>query len=250
VVTRSSPLRLDDDDLALMTAPTRRTAALPDLLAPGDPRPDFRARPEDFVVEELADPTRSGPSRADAPWLRLSLSKRGMTTPEAIGVVAGACHIERREFGYAGMKDKWAETRQWISAPRSAAAALARFRHPKIELGAPEPWSRPLRRGELLGNRFVLTLRGLVPDALARARAKLERLDGRLDNHYGPQRFGHERATLLAGLDALAAIGQSGSRRPTDRGKRDQRGKRGKRDAKLELALNAAQAGLFHLYAE
>lgn len=235
-----------DARLVAMVQPPRRCADIPDLALPGAPPPDFETYPEDFRVEELADPQRDAVGDERSAFVRFDLFKRGMTTSEAIGIVAGACHRPRRDFAFAGMKDKWAETRQWVTAPREIQSALERFRHPRIELSDMQPWARNLSRAELLGNRFTVTLRNCRSDAPALLEQKLARLGGRLDNYYGPQRFGHGLETLTLGLRHLRE--GPGSRRHTGKGRGKGRPK-DRRDAKLEFALHAAQAGLFNLYA-
>lgn len=202
-------IALADADFALLMRPPRRTEALPGIGG------RLRARPEDFVVREL--PAYDADGREG--HLLLTLKKRLLTTDEAIAAVAEACGIDRREIGVAGLKDRDAVTEQRISVPAEAAAALARFRHPQIELGEPAPHSHKLRRGHLHGNAFEVTIRDLaVPLAVAEARAsaKLDALAalGGLDNLYGIQRFGHDGRNILQGLERLAGRAR-GRRRPT-----------------------------------
>jgi tRNA pseudouridine13 synthase len=216
-------IALADADFALLMGPPRRTEALPGIGG------RLRARPEDFVVREL--PAYDADGREG--HLLLTLRKRLMTTDEAIAAVAEACGIDRREIGVAGLKDRDAVTEQRISAPAEAADALARFRHPQIELGAPAPHSHKLRRGHLHGNAFEVTIRDLavaLADAEARASAKLDALAavGGLDNLYGIQRFGHDGRNIHRGLERLAG------------------GARGRR--KADFLTSAGQSALFNLY--
>src|SRR5436305_2597425 len=69
--------------------------------------------PEDFVVEELP----AYPPSGDGAHTFLWIEKRALTTDEAIARIAGALGVEAREAGAAGMKDRQAVTRQWISLP-------------------------------------------------------------------------------------------------------------------------------------
>jgi len=53
--------------------------------------------------------------------------KRGLTTSEAVARLARALGVQARDVGYAGMKDRNATTRQWLSLPAvepSLAAAV------------------------------------------------------------------------------------------------------------------------------
>ena len=188
----------------------------------------MRARLDDFVVEEL--PAYESDGRPG--HLLLSLKKRGLTSEDALRELARQLQVPRAEIGLAGLKDFDAVTTQRVSVPDRAAAALASFTHPKIELGEPQPHSHKLRRGHLRGNRFAITLRRLpidLDEAERRANAKLERLarDG-LRNYYGAQRFGKDGRNVEPGLAALAG--------------------KGPRRGKADLVVSAGQSALFNLY--
>ncbi|HVI00046.1 MAG TPA: tRNA pseudouridine(13) synthase TruD, partial [Enhygromyxa sp.] len=140
--------------LAAATAPPRGCDDLPDVGGV------MRARLDDFVVEEL--PAYESDGRPG--HLLLSLKKRGLTSEDALRELARQLQVPRAEIGLAGLKDFDAVTTQRVSVPDRAAAALASFTHPKIELGEPQPHSHKLRRGHLRGNRFAITLRRLPID--------------------------------------------------------------------------------------
>jgi tRNA pseudouridine13 synthase len=213
---------IDDTLLAQILAPPRETEDLADLGGV------IRARPEDFMVEEI--PAYESDGRPG--HLLLELRKRLMTTEEAIRELAHQLKVPRAEIGLAGLKDRDAVTRQRVSVPDRARPALARFAHPAIELGPAEPHSHKLRRGHLRGNRFVLILRELpvgLELAEQQARAKLERLTTRgLRNYYGGQRFGKDGRNVSPGLAALAG--------------------KGPRRGKADLVVSAGQSALFNLY--
>jgi tRNA pseudouridine13 synthase len=189
----------------------------------------IRARIDDFVVEEI--PAYASDGRPG--HLLLSLKKRGLSTEEALNQLARQLRVPRAEIGLAGLKDREAVTTQRVSVPDSAAAALASFSHPKIELlGEPQPHSHKLRRGHLRGNRFSVTIRRIPiepAEALRRARAKLERIAAEgLRNYYGAQRFGKDGRNIEPGLAALAG--------------------KGPRRGKADLVVSAGQSALFNLY--
>ena len=188
----------------------------------------LRCRPEDFAVEELPAYEADGRSGHLLVWLR----KRGRSSEEAVREVAAQLDIPRAEIGLAGLKDRWAVTRQRISVPERAAAALERFEHRDIELEPIGPHSHKLRRGHLAGNRFVLVLRELSTTpaiAVARARDLFERLaSAGLRNFYGVQRFGRDGRNIEGGLAALAG--------------------RGRRRGKGDLLVSAGQSALFNAY--
>ncbi len=148
----------------------------------------IKATPEDFIVDELA----AYPTSGDGAHTFLRIEKRGLTTDEAVSRICAALGVKREDAGVAGQKDRQALTRQWISLPGvdpSQARALA-LDAVKVLDAAKHP--HKLRTGHLSGNRFTITLRGIVhADGLERAGAVVELL-GRvgLPNYFGPQRFG------------------------------------------------------------
>src|SRR5581483_8557237 len=146
----------------------------------------LKSVPDDFVVEGLP----AYPPSGDGTHTFLWIEKRALTTDEAMQRVAAALGADAREGGAAGMKDRQAVTRQWISLPNvdpdrargltlDGVRVLEAARHP-----------HKLRTGHLRGNRFVVTLRGTT-DGVERARAILDALAQRgLANYFGAQRFG------------------------------------------------------------
>ncbi|MCC5883140.1 MAG: tRNA pseudouridine(13) synthase TruD [Halomonas sp.] len=170
----------------------------------GPPRAgDYRAEPEDFVVEEVLGfvPEEHGEH------LWLWVEKRGLTTLEAVRHLARACQVSPRAVGYSGMKDRIAVTRQWLSvhlpgqqAPDDLAEQLAalgvrvleQVRHP-----------RKLKRGVHRANRFSLRITGEAVGAELAARWDWLCLHG-VPNLFGPQRFGPEGRNLTRARALLA----------------------------------------------
>jgi tRNA pseudouridine13 synthase len=190
----------------------------------------FTPSPDRFVVEELPAYAPSGAGTHTFLWLE----KRGLTTFDAIAQVAAAFGVAARDIGYAGMKDKQATTRQWLSVPdldperaltfkmetpEGGVAVLTAVRHP-----------HKLRLGHLRGNRFEVVLTGTASDgdvAALRARFAEAAANG-VANLYGGQRFGADSANAARGLALL-------------RGERQERDKR-----KRKLMLSALQSAVFN----
>ncbi|HLU39949.1 MAG TPA: tRNA pseudouridine(13) synthase TruD [Planctomycetota bacterium] len=160
----------------------------------------YKVEPDDFVVieEELYPPE----GRGDHLWLRVR--KRGLSTLQAVEALARALGRREREFGFAGMKDAFAVTEQWISiehVPEETARALDL---PGIEVVALARHGNKLRPGHLRGNRFEILLRGVDGghlDALRTNLAELQRSG--VPNYFGEQRFGKRGANLSKGLELL-----------------------------------------------
>jgi tRNA pseudouridine13 synthase len=214
---------LSDADRARMLAPPPATAALPGIGG------RLRATPEDFeVIEVPAYPADGGEGGHVLVWLH----KRGMTTDAAVAELARHCGVPRGEIGVAGLKDQDAVTRQQVSLPAAATAALATFSHPSVHVENPRAHSHKLRRGHLRGNRFAIVVRDVAmaaPTAEARVRAKLAQLAARggLDNAFGDQRFGAMGRNLAVGLKVLG---------------------KGRSRASDAFVTSAAQSGLFNLW--
>ena len=109
--------------------------------------------------------------------------------------------------GIAGMKDRHAVTRQWLSLPPpvtpEAAQALALD---GIAILEAVRHNHKLRTGHVRQNRFALRVRGAVPGAAERARAILTRLAEApgAPNWYGEQRFGRDGDNAAKGRELLA----------------------------------------------
>ncbi|NVB80351.1 MAG: tRNA pseudouridine(13) synthase TruD [Kofleriaceae bacterium] len=191
----------------------------------------LRTSVDDFVVDE--EPAYLPIGTGDHVFVRIE--KRGLTTPMTIDRIARALSVRARDIGVAGMKDRHAVTRQWLSLPPpvtpEAAQALA-LEDIRILEVARHP--HKLRTGHVRANRFVLRVRGMtasVDEAVERARAILGALATApgAPNWYGEQRFGREGDNAEKGLAIVR-----GQMRPP-------------RDHKLaRLLVSALQSELFN----
>lgn len=162
----------------------------------------LRTHPEDFVVDELA----AYPAAGTGDHVLVHVEKRDLTTAGAADALARALGVDGRDVGWAGLKDRRAVTRQWLSLPPpvSPEAALAvEIDGLRVLAAARHP--HKLRTGHLRGNRFVLRVRGVGPDALDRARAILAALAAApgAPAWYGEQRFGARGDNVSRGLALL-----------------------------------------------
>jgi tRNA pseudouridine13 synthase len=162
--------------------------------------------PEDFVVDEVPLYPHSG----EGEHCYVRVEKRGFTTPAMLRAITRAAGVDERDVGYAGLKDKHAVTRQWLSLPAKA--------RPPAEWQLPEDirvlehtrHSNKLRTGHLLGNRFRITLDAPDTSALETASAIAETLRARgLYNYFGGQRFGRRGDGLGQAIAWLRAGGKT-----------------------------------------
>lgn len=170
----------------------------------------LKARPEDFVVEELPAYEPSG----EGEHLYLRIEKRGVTTPAASERIARALGVDRREAGWAGLKDRHAITRQWLSFARGDAEKAAALDLEGISVLEVTRHKNKLKTGHVRGNRFELLLRGADPTRIDDAKQVLEALSAKgVPNYFGEQRFGASGDNVAR---ARAWIVEGG-RAPSDR---------------------------------
>lgn len=183
--------------------PPLTTAALPGVGG------RLRTTDDDFEVEEVPAYTPTG--EGDHVWVWLE--KRGLTTPAAAAIVARAAGAPPRDVGWAGMKDRHAVTRQWLSLPPpTRPEAVLGLDRDGVRVLAVTRHRHKLRTGHLHGNRFVLVVRDVGDEEVARARAEaiLAALSTPLGapNWYGEQRFGAGGDNAAAGLAVLRRGGR------------------------------------------
>jgi tRNA pseudouridine13 synthase len=187
----------------------------------------LKAELEDFVVEEIPAYVPSG----QGDFLYVWIEKRDLGGEFFLKQVARRLGLPKEEIGMAGLKDRRAVTRQWISLPKPMEPRLAALEGEGMKILQVSRHTNKLRTGHLHGNRFTIRLRDVSPDARLHLEAILQRLRQQgLMNFYGEQRFGKEGETLDLGLKLL-------------------RGEGGPRDKFLrKLALSAVQSALFNTY--
>lgn len=159
----------------------------------------LRARPEDFVVEEIMGFDPSG----DGAHLWLWVEKCGLNTDQVARALAKLAGVPGREVGFAGLKDRHAITRQWFSVPWAMKRELpSRWAGTGWHVCRVARHPRKLRRGTLSGNRFLITLRECVLDeAMLPTRLAQIATDG-VPNFFTEQRFGTDNLSDAAKLFA------------------------------------------------
>jgi len=157
----------------------------------------IRAELEHFEVEEVPAYLPAG----EGEHLYLLVEKRGLTTRDLVDRLV-ALGVPEVGIGVAGLKDKHAVTRQWLSIPARYEKALQGFEEPgKIRILKAGRHKNKLRTGHLKGNRFRVFVMGAEPE---KAEAILARLRERgLPNYYGPQRFGLYGKNPEKGLELI-----------------------------------------------
>ncbi|KAJ6397715.1 hypothetical protein OIU77_018680 [Salix suchowensis] len=126
-------------------------------------------------------------------FLRFHLYKENKDTQEALGIIGKMLGIQSKSFGFAGTKDKRAVSTQRVTVFKQQASRLAALndRLIGIKVGNFCHVKEGLLLGKLLGNRFTVTLRGVIADSEDTIKAAADSL-GRhgFINYFGLQRFG------------------------------------------------------------
>ncbi len=168
----------------------------------------LRSLPEDFVVEERPTYLPSGSGE----HLYLHIEKRGHTTAHLARELSNQLGVKAKDLGIAGLKDRHAVTRQWISLPAKFEPRLGEFELEGVRMLDISRHTNKLGLGHLRGNRFSVRVRG-APGTAAQAQdtlALLQRLG--VPNYFGPQRFGLSGLNAEEGLRVLR--GESALRDP------------------------------------
>jgi len=152
----------------------------------------LKKTPEDFVVEEIIDlKTNSGD------YTYFWLTKTNWTTVRAIKQIARRCRATFRRFKFAGTKDKFAVTKQAVSAFKIEPAILENIKIKDIKIEVIGKGDQQISLGDLIGNRFEIMVRDVIEIKNAEEIQKYG-----FPNYFGVQRFGGGN-THLVGKEIL-----------------------------------------------
>lgn len=147
----------------------------------------FKQSVRDFVVEEIPLYPFSG----DGEHLILHVRKKNLSTWDLVSLIANHLGIKGREIGYAGLKDKNAMTKQYISLPKKYERALESFAHPDVKFLEKRYHKNKIHMGHLKGNRFFIRLKKVNPTAAQMIDEALKNIVANgMPNFFGFQRFG------------------------------------------------------------
>lgn len=161
----------------------------------------IRERDDDFEVEEVPSYEPSG----SGDHLYLWVEKRGMAPEYFARTVAQRLGVRPADVGTAGLKDRHAVTRQWVSVPAACEARLGQLDGGGVRVLNTGRHTNKLKPGHLRGNRFRILVRGADRSTEAGVAQVLDRVRTLgLPNYYGPQRFGRGGGTVDLGWKCLA----------------------------------------------
>ncbi len=140
--------------------------------------------PEDFIVRENIGVNIGGGRHAI-----YLMKKTSYTTERAIQAIADHLHVDRKQIGYAGIKDKVAITYQHISISDVSKERVKSLKLKDIELEFIGMCGRPMNLGDLASNSFEIVVRDLDSSVVVN-------LNKRVKNSYDKQRFSNNNVAI------------------------------------------------------
>jgi tRNA pseudouridine13 synthase len=149
----------------------------------------FKHSARDFVVDEKPLYEFSG----EGEHLILHIRKKNLSTMELISALAKYLGIKNKEIGYAGLKDKHAMTKQYISLHKKYEDALDGFKHESIKILSKTYHNNKIRIGHLSSNRFYIKLKKVNATDAKKIDEALKKISKQgMPNFFGYQRFGND----------------------------------------------------------
>lgn len=157
----------------------------------------LKAQPEHFVVKEELGYSFTGSGE----HLMVKIRKTGENTMFVANELARYCNVKSKNIGWAGLKDRHAVTEQWLSIHLAKAEQEPDFsefekQYPSIQILELNRHNKKLRPGDLIGNRFEITL-SEVSDVESVEKRVESVISGGVPNYYGAQRFGRDGNNVL-----------------------------------------------------
>ena len=156
----------------------------------------IKSSPKDFIVDEVL----SFPFTQEGEHAYLKIKKTGQNTLWVINQLARHFGIKARDIGYAGLKDRYAVTTQWISlmARHVTDAKLASLAIDGIEILEVQHHRGKLRHGAIKCNNFIIQVNKFNVDKHAVAERLQALIKSGFPNYFDEQRFGSDRQNLVA----------------------------------------------------
>lgn len=185
----------------------------------------------DFVVEELPLYEPAGEGEHLFVWIE----KEDVAAYDLTRHLAKTLGISRNDVGMAGLKDRQAVTRQYVSIPVHAEKKLDDATTTNIRILKSARHRNKLKTSHLKGNRFSVLIRELGDSSMEKAQAiREEILKTGFPNYFGAQRFGQLGKNAKLGVDLLKGKKTRSDVPPS------------KRKFLLKMAMSAVQSALFN----
>ena len=150
----------------------------------------IRTIPEDFGVKEISCYPAT---KEKGKFTIADVTTVNWETNLLIRELSTRLHISRKRVGFAGTKDKRAKTSQMLSIYNVSKDDLSNVNIKDVSIENVYYSDRPVKIGDLIGNSFEITVRGIDKDAtevqIQKISSKILETGG-FPNFYGIQRFG------------------------------------------------------------
>lgn len=202
------------DPATIDFAAVTNCADLPQPMKPPIKQALYKAKPEDFVVNERLEVDFTG----EGEHLWLHIKKSGINTAYLAKLLSEWAGIPLRDVSYSGLKDRQALTTQWFSLrlpkkqkPDSVFAPVDIKEHETVKIIAEHWHNKKLNRGTHNANQFVITLRDIefAKDQTLGDKSSVEQhlqtiSKTGVPNYFGPQRFGFGGNNIREALNLFA----------------------------------------------
>ncbi len=175
----------------------------------------IKEKPEDFIVEEIMPDGRvlkvgkeqSYRDVGKGEYVHFTLQKKNWSTLRAIREISKRLRVSGKRLGFAGTKDKRAVSTQRVSVWNKKIDELAGIDIRDIILRDYRYGDNRINLGDLRGNRFTITIRGVDlnrEELRERINSTADELEAGIPNFFGVQRFGTIRPiTHIVGKEII-----------------------------------------------
>jgi len=153
----------------------------------------LKSTAQDFIVREISD----RPQEKEGRFTIADVTSTNWETNRLVRLLSRSLNISREKIGFAGTKDKRAVTTQLMSF-ECPPDRLEKVDLKDLEFNNVYTSNRPIRIGDLIGNRFEINVRDITADmkdvpGMIEETAETIRTIGGFPNYFGVQRFGVTR---------------------------------------------------------
>ena len=148
----------------------------------------LRSSPNEFIVEEISNYPEG---KKNGRFVIAEVTATNWETNILIRELSERLHVSRKRIGFAGTKDKRAKTTQLMSFYNVKTENVSKIKLKDVEIKNVYGADRPVKIGNLFGNKFEIVVRGIEPNLneIKKTASKITSAGG-FPNFYGIQRFG------------------------------------------------------------
>ncbi len=209
-------------------------------------------KPEHFVVHEIIDDkftrnftrTRKGIEKVKGKYFLYVMKKRNMTTHAALSMIAKNLGIKKESIGYAGLKDRFAVTTQYVTIKNTDKGPdLEELNLGNVQLFKVGNTDKQIEVGNLTGNHFVITLR----KKHVRNLQNVKKINQKgFPNYFGEQRFGNKGNNHVIGKFLLKRKFKEALKLINENSKENLRNIQSVEKTELKFFIHAYQSWIFN----